>query len=222
MEISDYMQFMPPSLQDNTAPAELLLAAMDLAGVDRAVLQFGYGNVNKYFAEAITRYPGHFYGMGRPREDTADPGARAEHVAFLVPVWWILRGQDYRAVWAQFTRWCDRHPGIPSVIVQGIPVTVMLERGTIRLPDYVVETVRRHAVFVEICYAITHAIWEEYPLPQTNRLVLELYTRLEPDPLVWGSDFPNIERLCTCAQSLNHVRQHCPFIGAPEARRRWR
>jgi len=133
-----------------------------------------------------------------------------------IPVRWILRGQDYRAVWAQFTRWCDRHPGIPSVIVQGIPVTVMLERGTIRLPDYVVETVRRHAVFVEICYAITHAIWEEYPLPQTNRLVLELYTRLGPDKLVWGSDFPNIERLCTYAQSLNHVRLHCPFIGAPD------
>lgn len=249
-----YMQFMPPSLLDNSAPPELLLAAMNLAGVDRAVLQFGYGNVNEYFSEAIRRYPDKFYGMGGPREDTDDPGARAEHVAQLVeesglhgvfyrnvllgrpvvydapehdplwrevarlgiPVWWIIRGKNYAEVWAQFARWCDRHPGIPSVIVQGIPERVMIERGSIRLPGYVAETVKRHPVFVEICYAITHAIWEEYPFPQTNRIVRELYYQLGPQRLVWGSDFPNIERLCTYAQSLDHVKNHCHFISAAD------
>lgn len=245
-----YVQFMPPSLQENTAPPELLLAAMDLAGVDRAVLQYGYGNVNEHFADAIRRYPTRFYGLGGPREDTDDVGAGAEHAAYLiedlglhgilyqnilhvgpvrydepaydplwrevarlhVPVWWIIRGREYADVWHKFTRWCDRHAGIPSVIVQGIPEAAMVERGTIRLPDYVVQTVQRHHVYVEICYAITHGIWEEYPFPRTNEMVRELYYRLGPQKLVWGSDFPNVERLCTYAQSLNHVKNHCPFI----------
>jgi hypothetical protein len=35
----------------------------------------------------------------------------------------------------------------------------MISRGSIRLPDYVVDTVERHPVMIEICYAITHAIW---------------------------------------------------------------
>ena len=48
-----YMQFMPPSLQGNEAPLDLLLVAMQLAGIDRAVLQYGYGDLNEYFAEAI-------------------------------------------------------------------------------------------------------------------------------------------------------------------------
>jgi len=249
-----YIQLMPPSLQDNTAPPELLLAAMDLAGVDRAVLQFGYGNVNDYFAEAVRKYPDRFCGMGGPREDTQDPAARAEHVAYLVeecglrgifyrnaffsgpvpyeepshdvlwrevarldaPVWWTIGGKDYRAVWWQFTRWCDRHPGIRSVMVMGAPIDVMMEKGQVHLPDYIAETVARHPVYIEICYAIASGIWEEYPFVQTNRIVQELYYKLGPHKLVWGSDFPNIERLCTYAQSLNHVRNHCPFISAAD------
>jgi predicted TIM-barrel fold metal-dependent hydrolase len=227
---------------------------MDLAGVDKAVLQFGYGNVNEYFADAIRRYPGRFYGMGGPREDTDDPGARADHVRSFVeelglhgvfyrntllgrpthydqpshdplwkevarlgvPVWWIIRGSDYENVWAQFTRWCERHPNIPSVIVQGIPERVLVERGAIRLPAYIAKTVEQHRVLVEICYAITHAVWEEYPFAQTNRMVKELYYQLGPTRLVWGSDYPNIERLCTYAQSLNHLKNHSPFISASD------
>jgi predicted TIM-barrel fold metal-dependent hydrolase len=74
----------------------------------------------------------------------------------------------------------------------------------------------QHPVVIDICYAITHAVWEDYPLRQTNRMVKELYYRLGPSKLVWGSDYPNIERLCTYAQSLNHVKNHCPFISASD------
>ena len=33
---------------------------------------------------------------------------------------------------------------------------------------------------------------------------------------MWGSDMPNVERFCTYRQSLDYVRQYCPFLTARE------
>jgi predicted TIM-barrel fold metal-dependent hydrolase len=54
-----YLQYMPPMLADMEAPAELLIALMDHAGVDRAVLQNDsvYGRLNAEFAAAVRQWP---------------------------------------------------------------------------------------------------------------------------------------------------------------------
>ena len=69
-----YRQFMPPSLQDQVATPEFILAQMDHAGVDMAVLQNCklYGKLNDYFAEAVKRYPDRFVGTGEINEFEAD------------------------------------------------------------------------------------------------------------------------------------------------------
>jgi predicted TIM-barrel fold metal-dependent hydrolase len=57
-----YKQFMPPSLQDNRCDPDYLIAEMDYAGVDRAVLQNDhfYGSLNDMFEAAVCRYPDRF------------------------------------------------------------------------------------------------------------------------------------------------------------------
>ena len=69
-----YIYWMPPSLQEMTAPPELMLAHMDYIGVDKAVLQNGhpYGRLNDYFAQCIQRYPGRFIGLAQVDETKAD------------------------------------------------------------------------------------------------------------------------------------------------------
>lgn len=63
--IDYYRQFNPPSLQDQSASSEFMLAQMDHAGVDIAVLQNGslYGKLNKYFSECVNKYPDKFVGL---------------------------------------------------------------------------------------------------------------------------------------------------------------
>lgn len=69
-----YLQFMPPGLQEQTASPEFVLAQMDHAGVDMAVLQNAklYGKLNEYFADCVKRYPDKFIGLAEIDEARAD------------------------------------------------------------------------------------------------------------------------------------------------------
>lgn len=70
----DYsFQYMPPQMQSMEAPAELLIALMDYAGVDKAVLQQGfvYGRLNEYHSRAMRTYPSRLKGLAQVDEARA-------------------------------------------------------------------------------------------------------------------------------------------------------
>jgi predicted TIM-barrel fold metal-dependent hydrolase len=69
-----YLQFMPPLLANNEATAELLVAMMDHAGVNVAVLQndHTYGDLNDYIAKAVNAFPERFIGLIQVDETIAD------------------------------------------------------------------------------------------------------------------------------------------------------
>ena len=86
MDGVDYvMQFYPPGLENLEATPERMIAEMEVAGVDRGVLQSDhvYGaNINQYYAEAMRRYPNRFIALAQVRETEAHTGeelARLEH-----------------------------------------------------------------------------------------------------------------------------------------------
>ena len=62
------IQLLPPFNEATTFPAEALLAQMDWAGVERAVLLQGpfYGEANAYVASAVQRFPDRFVGAFAP------------------------------------------------------------------------------------------------------------------------------------------------------------
>ncbi len=62
------IQLLPPFNEATTFPAEALLAQMDWAGVERAVLLQGpfYGEANAYVASAVERFPDRFVGAFAP------------------------------------------------------------------------------------------------------------------------------------------------------------
>ena len=69
-----YLQYLPPTLRNLSAPPELMVAQMDYVGVDRAVLQTGhlYGRLNGYLSEAVRRFPERFWALAMIDEWKAD------------------------------------------------------------------------------------------------------------------------------------------------------
>ncbi len=68
------VRLMPPFNEETSFPAEALLAQMDWAGVERAVLLQGpfYGEANAYVASAVEHYPDRFVGAFAPDPHAPD------------------------------------------------------------------------------------------------------------------------------------------------------
>jgi len=81
-----YRQFMPPSLQKQTASPEFIIVQMEHAGVDMAVLQNCklYGKLNDYFAECVRKYPDKFVGTGEINEFEADKESEISKLRHIV------------------------------------------------------------------------------------------------------------------------------------------
>ena len=68
-----YVQFLPPHMADLSAPAEVIVASMDYAGIATSILQNDhiYGNLAEDFAAAGVAYPGRFIGLAQVDEANA-------------------------------------------------------------------------------------------------------------------------------------------------------
>ena len=67
-------QYLPPSLAKLASPPELIIAQMDYAGVDRAMIQTGhtYGRLNRYLADAVRKFPDRFWALAMVDEWRVD------------------------------------------------------------------------------------------------------------------------------------------------------
>jgi predicted TIM-barrel fold metal-dependent hydrolase len=67
---AQYVQFLPPTMADMSAPADVVTRQMDYAGIATAVLQNDhiYGDSAEDFADAMARYPGRFIGLAQVQE----------------------------------------------------------------------------------------------------------------------------------------------------------
>jgi predicted TIM-barrel fold metal-dependent hydrolase len=58
---------------------------------------------------------------------------------------------------------------------------------------------------------------EAYPYPVAADYLRRLHDAA-PERLIWGSNYPNVLRACTYAQSLDFIRKECDFLGPDERR----
>ena len=81
-----YVQLFAPSLQTNASSPEYILAEMNYAGVDVAVIQQGptYGRLNSFSLDCMTRFPDRFVGLAQIAEETADTDESLEELQTLV------------------------------------------------------------------------------------------------------------------------------------------
>ena len=79
-----YRQFMPPSLQEQIATPEFIIAQIEHTGVDMAVLQNRklYGKLNDHFSECVKRYPDRFAGTVELNEFETDKESEIEKLRY--------------------------------------------------------------------------------------------------------------------------------------------
>ena len=124
-----YVQFLPPGLQDMHFGPEALVAQMDYAGIQTAVLQNDhiYGDLAEYFAAAIARYPGRFIGLANVEEAFAyrDDQLVRLHAAIekqgMAGLYYTLSG-FFRNGYAEYFSDAAFHPFWAAVADFGIPV----------------------------------------------------------------------------------------------------
>jgi len=178
--IGYYRQSMAPSLQDQTASPEFMLAQMDFAGIDAAVLQGSrmYGKTNDYFAKCIRRYPDRFVGIAEFDESEAAKGNEIQRLRHAIKDLG-LKGLFYGAL----RLYEDGNPGWfndasldtfwQEVSDLGIPVLWNLVHPMMPAEVYMAQMMLFSAWaerFPDIPSIMVHGLWA-YPFRENSKVV---------------------------------------------------
>jgi predicted TIM-barrel fold metal-dependent hydrolase len=134
-----------------------------------------------------------------------------------IPVIWDIRSAArrwdhgfYMAQVARLHRHLKRFPKIQNILSHGMPANAFDETGN--MPNDLWSMFREPNIIVELLIPLLYGAKWEYPYVEAQPMIRQLYERLGPTKLIWGSDMPNVERSCTYLQSVDYLRKHCTFI----------
>lgn len=223
-----YVQFLPPSMSDLSAPAETIIAQMDYAGIETAVLQNDhiYGNLAEDFAAARDRYPGRFIGLAQVEESFADRDDQMERLAFqfdrlgMAGLYYTTTGlfrDGYRrlpddpsfdGLWSEIAR-----RGVPVFWVHSAKSPVGSYEDEMRHLRRIVE--RHPAIRHVLVHGAPTAIYaDEKGALKLPEIIVDLLTNAPVSaeilyPIGWGGrhDYPY-------SGALRHVRQLVERFGA--------
>ncbi|HXS98884.1 MAG TPA: amidohydrolase family protein [Candidatus Limnocylindrales bacterium] len=230
---------------ERDAAPETLLQLMKANGVSRTVIiqVIHYKFDNRYLASVLKRYPGTFQGVCRVDPlDAAAPdklselteqgfrGVRLSPAANESGDW--LRGPLMPPLWKR----CFELKAPMTVLA---PVTRMPEVGALleRTPELTVVidhmadcpidqpaqlekliALQRYPnVFVKISHTWSISR-QQYPWRDAQAYVKRLYDAFGPRRLMWGTDWPIIEKWSTYDKALTSVRDEMKFLNAEDLR----
>lgn len=229
---------------DRDATDETLLALMNAEGVQKSVVVqvSHYGWDHRYLLAALARHPDRLIGVARVNpQDPAAPDQLAQLVhehrirglrlnvqpdaAFdwirgpLMPPLW-RRCQELGVVMALQTK-TPRLPDLVPLIERFPALTVVVDHMADTPPGdgKAVEALLALARHPKLCMKITHPWWvskQPYPYADALEMVHRLYDRFGARRLMWGTDWPVVDRFCGYARAVELVRSHLPFIAASD------
>ena len=135
-----------------------------------------------------------------------------------IPVLWHLRcrnelsPRDFANELQVFRAFVEKWPDIKFVITHCFE---MNHFENDRLSNLALEICRLPNIHLELLFPIMNGARWEYPYPQAQEIIKQLYAEIGAGKIMWGSDMPAVERVCTYRQSLDYLRCHCGFI-APD------
>ncbi len=233
-----------PPQQDATP--EMLLKLMEANGVSHTVLiQFiGYRWDNSYARDSIRKYPGKFLGVCRVNPESPgapddlsklvkeegfrgvriSPGANASGDwiggPLMPPLW--RRTQELKAPMTVLTQ-TSRLPQVGKLIEQFPDLDVVIDHMAdcpLDRPEELkklLDLARYPRVFVKVSHTWSISK-QEYPYRDTHAQVQKLYDAFGPRRLMWGTDWPLVERNCGYAKALALVRDEMGFLNAEDKR----
>ena len=117
---------------------------------------------------------------------------------------------------AALRRILARHRDLRVHLAMSPPVAFFARNGRYGFPEDLAAVYRHDRLMLEVMFPITYGGAWDYPYPEAQALVESLRDQLGAEKLIWGSDMPNVERFCTYRQSLDYVRNYCPFLTSRE------
>jgi len=222
------------------ATAEQLLEKMAAHGTEKTVLVqvIHYRWDNRYAADCMKRYPDRFEGVCRvnPESPTAaddlshwvethgfrgvrlSPGVGPAGDWFTSPdldaLW--RRTQDLRVPMCILTHQ-ERLPDLEGWIRNYGDVQVCVDHMAwppVDRPE-MLENLLRLAQYPEVCVKIS-GTWavsrDDYPYRDTHDAVKRIYDAFGPERLMWGTDWPLVERKCGYTGALDMVRKEFTFL----------
>ena len=228
------------------ATPEMLLKLMEANGVAHTVIvQFiGYRWDNSYARDAIRRYPGKFQGVCRVNpESPAAPddlerlvkeegwrGVRLSPAAnasgdwiggpLMPPLW--RRAQQLQTPMLILTS-TPRLPQVGKLVEQFPDLNVCIDHMAdcpVGRPDELkklLDLARYPRVFVKISHTWSLSK-QEYPYRDTHDQVKSVYEAFGPQRVMWGTDWPLVERVCGYAKALAIVRDELTFLNEDDKR----
>lgn len=143
-----------------------------------------------------------------------------------IPVLWNVRPvalplrASYIEQIGRLARWARRWPDIPSVFTHGVNVSLLSDaNGRVTIPEELWSTLEADNMFLELLLPVMQGSRWDYPFPEGQRLIQELYRRLGGSKMLWGSDYPTVERTVTYRQSLDYIRRYCDFLSEADRER---
>ncbi len=227
----------PPS---EDATVEQLMAAMAAHGTEKTVLVqvMHYRWDNRYAADCLKRYPDRFEGvcrvnperptaaddLSRWTEDYGFRGVRLSPSADSSGDWFV--SPDLHPLWRR-----TRDLKVPMCILTQSERLPDLERWVQRYEDVQVcidhmacpsvdrpealEKLLRLSRYPQV-YVKISGTWsvskEDYPYRDTHATVRRVYDAFGPERLMWGTDWPLVERRCGYTGALDLVRKAFTFL----------
>jgi predicted TIM-barrel fold metal-dependent hydrolase len=136
----------------------------------------------------------------------------------MPPLW--RRCQQLGAVMCVQTKW-SRLPDIARLIAAFPELPVVIDHMADTPADQPAELDRLLALaqFPRVSVKISHTWWvskQPYPHVDALALVQRLHDRFGPRRLLWGTDWPVVDRFCGYTRALEILTRHMPFISAAD------
>jgi predicted TIM-barrel fold metal-dependent hydrolase len=228
------------------ATPEMLLKLMEANGVAHTVIvQFiGYRWDNSYARDAIRRYPGKFQGVCRVNPESPlapddlerlvrEEGWRGVRISpaagpsgdwiagpLMPPLW--RRAEQLKVPLLVLTS-TARLPQVGKLVEQFPELDVCIDHMAdcpIDRPEELAKLLalaRYPRVYVKISHTWSLSK-EPYPYRDTHVQVKKVYDAFGPQRLMWGTDWPLVERHCGYARALAVVRDEMKFFNDDDKR----
>ena len=226
------------------ATPEMLLELMEANGVERTVLVqvIHYRWDNRYARDVIRQHPGKFLGVCRVNPESpaapddlsrlvSEDGFRGVRISpagnaagdwiagpLMPPLW--RRTQELKVPMTVLTS-TVRLPQVGKLLERYSDLDVVIDHMADCPPDQpaelqkLLDLARYPRVFVKISHTWSLSK-QQYPYADTHAQVKKLYDAFGPRRLMWGTDWPLVERHCGYAKALALVRDELPFLNAED------
>ncbi len=208
---------------------EVLLAQMDSAGIDKALLvQYGGCHDNAYLKNCMDRFPGRFASLGAVDYDAADAGEqiRREVTEFGLAGLRIPASVQNEAVWeavGELGIMASLSGGIANILHPRVAEYIhRYPRAMFRIehmgwfpdvektpdePDY--ERLMGYAAYENTVFMLSgfYAFGKGYPYNEAVPFIERALERFGAERMMWGSDFPPVSLHETCEMAVNMPRR---------------